>query len=60
MKELQLHPSIGPLDKKSDDGGHLYLWRTGITCDVADLQHWSDKKKENAIKVSTPWMVALN
>ena len=58
MKELLLHPSIGPLDKKVM---MMYTQRTEITCDVDDLQHESNKKENTfAIKVSTPWMVALN
>ena len=56
MKELLLHPSIGPLDKEVIMAN---TWR--ITCNVDDLQHGSDKKENTfAIKVSTPWMVALN
>ena len=58
MKELLLHPSIGPLDKEVIMAN---TWRTEITCDVADFKHGYDKKENTfAIKVSTPWMVALN
>ena len=47
--------------QRSDNGVHLYIRRTEITCDVADFKHGYDKKENTfAIKVSTPWMVASN